>query len=171
MAPLAVALEPAAHGAHKRLQALAHLLIEERTDPGLERHCAPCRCGRTPRRRIGRVPIGHLRQCRPETRHYVAYYRAGAQVEAEPDQSLAFLIGHGRVAEGQQQAARPRRGHALETPDCVGGIERTVEHLLGIAPRRNAGYTPPPALAPAALVSQQRTEPVEPIAIEPDRDR
>jgi len=97
--------------------------------------------------------------------------RAGAQVEAEPDQSLAFLIGHGRVAEGQQQAARPSRGHALETPDRVGKIERTVEHLFGIARRRNASYRPHLALAPASLVSEQRAESVEPIAIEPDRDR
>src|SRR5260370_36871281 len=171
MDPFAVTLERAAHGAHKRLEALAPLLIEQRTVPGLERDCAPCRRGRTPSRRNGRVPIGHVGQCRPQTRHYVAYYRIGAQVEAEPDQSLAFLIGHGGVAEGQQQAARPSRGHALETPDCVGEIERTVEHLFGIARRRNVSYRLHPPLAPTSLGSEQRAEPAEPIALTPDRGR
>ena len=169
--PVPVALEPAAHRAQKRLHALAHLPIEQRTQPRRERRRAPSGPGRVPGRRIGHVPVGNLCQRRPQPRQDVADQRAGAEVEAEPDQSLALLVGHRGEAERQHQAARPGRGHSLEPPDRVRQVEDAIEHPFGVARRRNRSGRPNLPFAPASLVGEERTELVEPVALESDGNR
>src|SRR6516225_9291866 len=168
---VAVALKPAAHDAQKRLHTIAQLLIEQRSQPRFERNCAPSGPRREPDCRIGRLPVVRSRQCRTQACQDVADDRAGAEVEAEPHQSLAFLVGHRGVPERQQQAARPGRGHALETPDRVWQIDRKIEHPLGVAWRWDCGRRPHLAFAPASLLSKQRAEAVEPVALESDRNR
>ena len=46
--PVAVTLEAAAHGAQEWLHAVAHLPIEQRSEPGLKRRRAPSGAGRAP---------------------------------------------------------------------------------------------------------------------------
>jgi hypothetical protein len=73
MDPVAVAFEAAAHCAQEWLQAVAHLPVEQRSEPGLKRRRAPSGAGRAPRQRIGQVPLGHLRERPCQPRRFSSY--------------------------------------------------------------------------------------------------
>ena len=118
------------------------------------------------------MPIHLACQQLAQPRQHVAVDdRAGALVEAEPDQPLAPFVRHGGVAKGEQQTACPGRLGVMQAPDRVGQIECAVEQALRVARRCDLVGNDKLPLGEAAALAKQGTEAVEPVAFEPDRHR
>ena len=170
--PAAVAVEPAAHGAQEGLQIASDMVIEPLPRLCREQRRVAGRARLAARVGFGRPPLHIARQqlAKPAD-NVVVENRAGPGIEAEPNQPLAPFVGNGSIAKGEQQAAGPGGLGVTQAPDRVGQIERAIQPALGVARRCDGGREDKLALGEAAAVAEHGAEPVEPVALEPDRRR